>query len=107
MEEKKKQHYYYIITGRIGVLLIFVSGIRYIIISDDVIGRGLMTFGLLFVLSYFKFMDSKLLTYKEKRIVDWIFYILLLVIFIVSLLFVLYKHSSSGFILYNVDLNRE
>jgi len=83
----KKNHYFYIVSGYIGTLLIFLAGLRYILIiddDDDVIGRGLIMFGLIFILSSLRFMESKFLTVKERRIVNWSFFSMAAIITIVG-----------------------
>lgn len=85
--EGKKNHYFYIIIGYIGALLIFLAGIRYIFIIDDIIGRSLITFGIILILSSLRFMESKFLTVKEKRIVNWAFVCMVVVILLISLNF--------------------
>lgn len=83
----KKNHYFYIIIGYIGALLILIAGIRYILIIDDIIGRALITFGIILILSSLRFMESKFLTVKEKRIVNWAFASMVVVILLISLNF--------------------
>ena len=65
-----------------------IACIRYILIIDDVAGRGLTMFGLIFILSSLRFMESKFLTVKEKRIVNWSFFSVTAIIFIISFTFV-------------------
>ena len=84
----KKNHYFYIVIGYIGTLLILIAGLRYILIIDDVIGRGLITFGLIFILSSLRFMESKFLTVKERRIASWSFFSVMAIIFIIGFTFV-------------------
>jgi len=86
--DRKKNPYFYIVSGYIGTLLIFIAGLRYILIIDDVIGRGLIMFGIIFILSSLRFMESKLLTVKERRIVNWSFYSVVAVISIIGFTFV-------------------
>lgn len=86
--DMKKNHYFYIIIGYIGTLLILIAGIRYILITDDVIGNGLIFFGLIFILNSLNFMESKFLTVKEKRIVNWSFFSLMAIILIIGFTFV-------------------
>ena len=82
----KKNHYFYIVSGYIGTLLIFLAGLRYILIidDDDVIGRGLIMFGLIFILSSLRFMESKFLTVKERRIVNGSFFSVVAIITIIG-----------------------
>lgn len=80
-----KNHYFYIVIGYIGTLLIFIAGLRYILIIDDVTGRGLIMFGLVFILSSLRFMESKFLTVKERRIVNWSFFSVAAIIAIIGL----------------------
>ncbi|MEK5215834.1 MULTISPECIES: hypothetical protein [Psychrobacillus] len=80
-----KNHYFYIVIGYIGTLLIFLAGLRYILIIDDVTGRGLIMFGLVFILSSLRFMESKFLTVKERRIVNWSFFSVAAIIAIIGL----------------------
>ncbi|RXI96597.1 hypothetical protein DS745_23130 [Anaerobacillus alkaliphilus] len=82
--DSKKNHYFYIVIGYIGVLLILIAGLRYILIMSDVIGRGLITFGLIFILSTLRFMEYKFLTVIERRIVNWSFYSVTAIIFIIG-----------------------
>ncbi|MFF2754455.1 hypothetical protein ACFVR1_12010 [Psychrobacillus sp. NPDC058041] len=86
--DMKKNHYIYIIIGYIGTLLILIAGIRYILITDDVIGNGLIFFGLIFILNSLNFMESKFLTVKERRIVNWSFFSLMAIILIIGFTFV-------------------
>ncbi|MFJ7824838.1 hypothetical protein [Psychrobacillus sp. NPDC096623] len=86
--DRKKNHYFYIVIGYIGTFLIMIAGIRYILIIDDVIGRGLITFGLIFILSSFRFMESKFLTVKESRIVNWSFFSVTAIIFAIGFTYV-------------------
>jgi hypothetical protein len=86
--DRNKNHYFYIVIGHIGTLLIMIACIRYILIIDDVAGRGLTMFGLIFILSSLRFMESKFLTVKEKRIVNWSFFSVTAIIFIISFTFV-------------------
>jgi len=80
-----KNHYFYIVIGYIGTLLIFIAGLRYILIIDDVTGRGLIMFGLVFILSSLRFIESKFLTVKERRIVNWSFFSVAAIIAIIGL----------------------
>lgn len=80
-----KNHYFYIVIGYIGTLLIFLAGLRYILIIDDVTGRGLIMFGLVFILSSLRFMESKFLLVKERRIVNWSFFSVAAIIAIIGL----------------------
>jgi hypothetical protein len=84
----EKNHYFYIVIGYLGAFLILIAGLRYILIIDDVTGRGLITFGLIFILSSLRFMVSKFLTVKERRIVNWSFYGVTVIIFIIGFTFV-------------------
>ncbi|MEH7108141.1 hypothetical protein [Bacillus sp. JJ1764] len=86
--DRKKNQYFYIVMGYIGTLLILIAVLRYILIIDDVIGRGLMTFGLIFILSSLRFMETKFLTVKERRIVNWSFFSVAVIIFIIGFIFV-------------------
>lgn len=84
----KNNHYFYIIIGYIGTLLILIAGLRHILITDDVIGNGLIFFGLIFILNSLNFMESKFLTVKERRIVYWSFFSLMAIILIIGFTFV-------------------
>jgi hypothetical protein len=84
---RKKNHYFYIVIGYIGALLILIAGLRYILITDDVIGRGLIMFGLIFILNSLSFMESKFLTVKERRIAIWSFFSVMAIILIIGFTF--------------------
>lgn len=86
--DMKKNHYFYIIIGYIGTLLILIAGIRHILITDDVIGNGLIFFGLIFILNSFNFIESKFLTVKERRIVNWSFFSLMAIILMIGFTFI-------------------
>ncbi|WP_142922553.1 hypothetical protein [Neobacillus notoginsengisoli] len=86
--DRKKNHYFYIVIGQIGFLLIVIAVLRYILIIDDDIGRGLTMFGLIFIQSSLNFMVSKFLTGKERRIFNWSFFSVMAIIFIVGFTFV-------------------
>ncbi|SES44146.1 hypothetical protein SAMN05518872_11343 [Psychrobacillus sp. OK032] len=86
--DREKNHYLYIFIGYIGTFLIMIAGVRYILIIDDVIGRGLIMFGLIFILSSLRFMETKLLTVKERRIVNWSFFSVTAIIFLIGFTFV-------------------
>lgn len=70
--DRKKNHYFYIVIGYIGTLFILIAGIRYILIIDDVVGRGL---------------TSKFLTVKERRIINWSLYSVVAIILIIGFIF--------------------
>ncbi|SDO07856.1 hypothetical protein SAMN05518871_1103 [Psychrobacillus sp. OK028] len=84
----KKNHYFNIIIGYIGTLLILIAGIRHILITDDVIGNGLIFFGLIFFQNSLYYMESKFLSEKERRIVNWSFFSLMTIILIIGFTFV-------------------
>lgn len=86
--DKKKNYYFYIVIGYIGTLLILIAGLRYILIIEDIIGRGLIMFGLIFILSSLRFMESKFLTVKERRIVNWSFFSVTAIVCIIGFTFV-------------------
>ncbi|QUG41242.1 hypothetical protein KD050_18485 [Psychrobacillus sp. INOP01] len=86
--DRIKNHYFYIVIGYLGILLISIAGLRYILIIDDVIGCGLIMFGLIFIVSNLRFTESKLLTVKERRIVNWSFFCVTAIICIIGFTFV-------------------
>ncbi|WP_391117392.1 hypothetical protein [Psychrobacillus sp. L3] len=86
--DREKNLYLYIAIGHIGTLLIIIACVRYILIIDDITGRGLTMFGLIFIINSLRFMESKLLTVKERRIVDWSFFSVTVIIFIIGFTFV-------------------
>ncbi|WP_144512138.1 hypothetical protein [Bacillus sp. FJAT-22090] len=85
--DREKNHYFYIVIGRMGTLLITIVCLRYILIIDDVAGRSLITFGIIFIFGSLRFMESKFLTVKERRIVDWSFFSVMAIIFIIGFTF--------------------
>jgi hypothetical protein len=85
--DEEKNHYFYIVIGYIGTLLILIASIRYILIINDIAGRALTSFGLIFILSCLRFMESQFLKVKERRILNWSLFSVVAIILIIGLNF--------------------
>ena len=86
MTEEKKRQYFYMGIGYIGFLLIFVAGLRYILLLNDGIAQGLLVLAVICLGRYFNYVESKLLsTTKEKRIFKLLFLGMVIIIGIIGL----------------------
>lgn len=86
MSEEKKKLYLNMVFGYLGILLLFIAGVRYILITEDVVGRSLMTFSVMCLGIFFRYIESQLLsTRKEKLIFNSIFYIGIIIVLVIGL----------------------
>ncbi|WP_181349281.1 hypothetical protein [Thalassobacillus sp. CUG 92003] len=82
MSEEKKQMYFYLTMGYIGILFLVLTGLR-LIMLDDIMGNTLAVLSLLFIGSYRRYMERKLIPdTKGRRIIKRIFVGLLIIIFL-------------------------
>ncbi len=92
MSEEKKRLYLSMVFGYLGILLLLIAGLRYILIIDDVAGRSLMTFSVICLGIYFRYVESKMLSStKEKLVFKSISIIGIIIVFVVGLFFILNK----------------
>jgi hypothetical protein len=86
LSEEKKKLYLNMVFGYLGILLMFIAGLRYILIIEDATGRSLMTFSVICLGIYFRYVESQLLTTrKEKLSFKSISIIGIIIIFVVGL----------------------
>ncbi|WP_100333595.1 hypothetical protein [Bacillus alkalisoli] len=86
MSEEKKKLYLNLLIGYLGILLIFIAGVRYILITEDIVGRSLMLLSVICLGTCFRYVESQLLsTRKEKLIIQSIYIIGILIVFVIGL----------------------
>jgi hypothetical protein len=89
LSEEKKKLYFNMVFGYLGILLLSIAGLRYILITEDDVGLYLITFSVICLQIYFRYVESKLLTtIKEKFIFNSIFIFGIIIIFIIGLLLI-------------------
>lgn len=69
MSDEKKKLYLNMLFGYLGLLLLLLAGLRYILITEDATGRALMTFSVMCLGIYFRYVESKLLTNRKEKFV--------------------------------------
>lgn len=76
----KKEHFFINVIGFLGFALVMVAGVRFLMISDF-IGLFITIASLLCLANYMnRFNDNDTLTNKEKRILRWLYIIMIVLV---------------------------
>lgn len=89
MSEQKKQLYLNMLFGYLGIFLLFIAGLRCILITEDDVGLYLITFSVICLGIYFRYVESKLLSTRKEKLIFYSIYIIgIIIVFIVGLLLI-------------------
>ncbi|OZM57719.1 hypothetical protein CIB95_04965 [Lottiidibacillus patelloidae] len=89
MSEEKNKLYLNMVFGYIGIFLLSIAALRYILITEDAVGLFLITFSVICLQVFFRYVESKLLSNKKEKLVfNSFFYFGIIIIFIIGFLLI-------------------